>query len=226
MGSPGPGWYDDGHGAIRWWDGNAWTEATQDATTPEPKTKNARLEKAGLRTDIAAAAANMASTFGYKTLLKDLPRVLSENEVVELLDTCKHLDKGGILALTNERLIFYEDFTTSLIGRRNHRDFPLSNISSIQYTDGLLSGSITVFGFGDKAEFTNIQQGVGKAMVDLVRSQIGRQNIPVPTVVQVTPTAAVEPSLSDKIHELSSLALNGVITDEEYQAAKAKLLGI
>lgn len=26
MTSMAPGWYDDGHGALRWWDGSAWTE--------------------------------------------------------------------------------------------------------------------------------------------------------------------------------------------------------
>lgn len=25
----GPGWYDDGHGTTRWWDGTMWTEAVQ-----------------------------------------------------------------------------------------------------------------------------------------------------------------------------------------------------
>lgn len=29
-----PGWYDDGHGALRWWDGAAWTEH---AATPDPE---------------------------------------------------------------------------------------------------------------------------------------------------------------------------------------------
>jgi len=34
-GAPRPGWYDDGHGAMRWWDGLAWTEhvAARDAAT-------------------------------------------------------------------------------------------------------------------------------------------------------------------------------------------------
>ena len=25
-----PGWYDDGHGALRWWDGAQWTEHVSD----------------------------------------------------------------------------------------------------------------------------------------------------------------------------------------------------
>ena len=26
MSATPPGWYDDGHGALRWWDGLQWTE--------------------------------------------------------------------------------------------------------------------------------------------------------------------------------------------------------
>lgn len=30
------GWYDDGSGRLRWWDGSAWTEHTMDAVPPSP----------------------------------------------------------------------------------------------------------------------------------------------------------------------------------------------
>lgn len=31
-----PGWYPDGQGAIRWWDGQAWTDQTQPVAPPAP----------------------------------------------------------------------------------------------------------------------------------------------------------------------------------------------
>ena len=30
------GWYDDGSGTMRWWDGNVWTDAVQPPAPPEP----------------------------------------------------------------------------------------------------------------------------------------------------------------------------------------------
>lgn len=33
MATTPPGWYDDGRGALRWWDGQQWTEHVQ---TPDP----------------------------------------------------------------------------------------------------------------------------------------------------------------------------------------------
>ena len=34
MATTPPGWYDDGRGALRWWDGAQWTEHVQ---TPDPE---------------------------------------------------------------------------------------------------------------------------------------------------------------------------------------------
>ncbi|MFJ3322531.1 DUF2510 domain-containing protein [Curtobacterium sp. NPDC086286] len=30
------GWYDDGSGTMRWWDGSAWTDQVQPAAAPPP----------------------------------------------------------------------------------------------------------------------------------------------------------------------------------------------
>lgn len=30
------GWYDDGSGTVRWWDGQNWTETVQPPSAPEP----------------------------------------------------------------------------------------------------------------------------------------------------------------------------------------------
>ena len=31
---PGPGWYDDGTGQTRWWDGAAWTQHVAPVAEP------------------------------------------------------------------------------------------------------------------------------------------------------------------------------------------------
>ncbi|MFC0198633.1 DUF2510 domain-containing protein, partial [Microbacterium arthrosphaerae] len=36
-----PGWYDDGHGALRWWDGSQWTEHV---AQPDPEPSDAPTE--------------------------------------------------------------------------------------------------------------------------------------------------------------------------------------
>lgn len=53
-----PGWYDDGHGALRWWDGSQWTEhvAEPDAESSDAPTE-AEIVAAQLGLDDAPAPA-------------------------------------------------------------------------------------------------------------------------------------------------------------------------
>ena len=51
MATTPPGWYDDGHGALRWWDGSQWTEHV---ATPDPDVAGGEL--APTEAEIVAAA--------------------------------------------------------------------------------------------------------------------------------------------------------------------------
>lgn len=52
---PGPGWYDDGTGQTRWWDGAAWTQHV--APLPEPAAEPVAAEPAPSAAAQSAAAA-------------------------------------------------------------------------------------------------------------------------------------------------------------------------
>lgn len=53
-----PGWYDDGHGAMRWWDGSQWTEHVAQPD-PEPSAD------APTEAEIVAASEASAASEGY-----------------------------------------------------------------------------------------------------------------------------------------------------------------
>lgn len=54
MATTPPGWYDDGHGAMRWWDGAQWTEHV---AAPDPETD----DRAEAPTEADIVAANEAA---------------------------------------------------------------------------------------------------------------------------------------------------------------------
>jgi len=58
MATTPPGWYDDGHGAMRWWDGTQWTEhvAQPDAETAADAPTEAEIVAASEAGEAAAAA--------------------------------------------------------------------------------------------------------------------------------------------------------------------------
>ncbi len=60
------GWYDDGHGSLRWWDGARWTEHTHAPAAVAhtvPAADAAPAEAAGVPADAAPAAATAAPAY-------------------------------------------------------------------------------------------------------------------------------------------------------------------
>lgn len=63
--NPAPGWYDDGSGRQRWWDGTAWGPfATAQASSPEAPTTVKPKNPAGTWAAITGAIALVLSIFG------------------------------------------------------------------------------------------------------------------------------------------------------------------
>ncbi|MDN4477224.1 DUF2510 domain-containing protein [Demequina sp. SYSU T00039] len=73
--SPAPGWYPDGHGALRWWDGSAWTEHVQQpAVAPRP------ARRTGLWIGVAAAAIALVVGVGVVVALVLVPALIGAGE--------------------------------------------------------------------------------------------------------------------------------------------------
>lgn len=122
----------------------------------------------------------------------------------------------GLVVLTDRRLFFFQDGVTS----KKSEDFPFAKISSVQWSSGMLMGSIVIFASGNKAEITNVVKKDGKAMVDTARGMLS-------AVEQsaVAPTASAPTvSLIDQIRQLGELRDSGIVTPEEFESKKAELL--
>lgn len=75
-----------------------------------------------------------ASTFFAKKEIKELPSILWENEMPEAIIQGRYQNSIGVLVCTNKRLIFINKGVFNL----KVEDFPLNNVSSIQYETGML----------------------------------------------------------------------------------------
>lgn len=230
------GWYDDGSGRQRWWDGSAWTEQFLDAQ-PNAETP----AKSG------GAWAKGAAALGQRMTAKH-----DHSEDVDAIWTAVGKPLTGIGAgrykLTAEYLIF-ETGTLSSKGQqiRTREIFDVDSSQSMaQKARGI--GNITLIAkraTGDEKvilqDIPNFREGVSAInhasdearMAQHLRENTSRSTVeysgsPVP-VAAAAPTAAPAGSggdLNSELERLAGLRDQGILDAEEFTAAKRKLLGL
>jgi hypothetical protein len=171
-----------------------------------------------VRPDIDAAVAKLSSTMGTKREIQHLPEVLWEGETVEMLATGVYGKGNGLLVMTNQRLVFYFHGVMS----QKVEDFPYSRISSVQWSGGMLMGTLTVFASGNKAEIKQVPKDQGKTLADQLRQKISAGVAVAP--VQAAPAAAPAGDIASRLATLDQLRAAGAITDEEYRDRRTKIL--
>ena len=221
-----PGWYDDGHGATRWWDGTQWT----DHTTPPGTT--------------ASKVGRSASAFGRSLLSKEDPSADPEAIWSAVGKPVTGIG-GGRYKLTPEYLHF-ETGTISTKAQqiRVHEIHDVdANQTMTQKARGV--GTIVLFarrggsGYGERVELADIE-GFREGVAILNRvSHEARERLRVREQTQTvnytglssTPTAsptgaAQELDLNAELAKLAAFKEQGILDDEEFAAAKRKLLGL
>jgi Bacterial PH domain/Short C-terminal domain len=175
----------------------------------------------GVRDDIAAAAAKLPTTIGSGREIKKLETHLWEGERVEALLSGTYGAGQGLLTLTDRRLLFTKDGVMSTTSE----DFPIEKISSVQWKGGMITGTITIFVSGNKAEIKNVDKNMGKHLVDTVRDRINAGGAPGAAAPAAAAPAAAGDDVMDQLRKLGDLRDAGILTDEEFNAKKAELLG-
>ncbi|PZF80424.1 SHOCT domain-containing protein [Jiangella anatolica] len=165
-----------------------------------------------LRPDIAAARRLMRLTAGGGRELRRLEWVLHDGETVERLATGIHGRGVGLLALTDRRLLFLRRGRLS----QTLEDFPIARITTVQWHVSVLSGTITVFATGVKADITNVHKDDGRELTERLRERIATTS-----AAEAEAAGAV---IIEQIRRLGELHADGVLTDEEFAEKKAELL--
>lgn len=127
-----------------------------------------------LRSDIQAAKDKMGARFGGGRELKALETHLWDGETVDTLCVGKYGPGMSLIVLTSHRLlILFRGF-----GRSMTEDFPLDKISSVQWSQAMMMGTLAIYASGNKAEATSVVNQDGKAMADRLRAVISGQAKP------------------------------------------------
>jgi hypothetical protein len=188
------------------------------------ESREAPVAAEDVRPDIAAARQRMSTTFGGRKEIKRLVAHLWEGEQVDRMTTGWYGGATGILVLTDRRLLFVKEGAFS----KKLEDFPLDKISSVQWRTGLVTGTVTIFASGNKAEIGNVSKGDGKDITDHVRHRISapKPQVAASPAVDGAPQQSPPPSIDipDQIRKLGELRELGMLTADEFEAKKAELL--
>lgn len=161
---------------------------------------------------------------GYlrKKEMKALPTILVDGEIPQHAVGGSRKDDlfQGLLVATDQRLIYiYKSFWSSVI-----EDLTYDKIASIECKNSWSSGEIIIHGSGNRIAIENVLHKESALFVDWVRNymstyksaRFSRKN---------TPTSE---DRADKIikqlKELGELKTLGILTEEEFQAEKDKIL--
>jgi len=165
---------------YRWWDGRSWTEHAGVGPAPEQPRMTSVL-----RADIELAAQRMHVTAGAKREIARLRDVLRDGErVLEM--TRGELDgRTGLLALTDQRLIYLSDDAQSA----HEQYFAIDTVTMVSFTGGMISGNLAI-GFADhRLDLTSVTKSDGKRLVAAAQRFI-RPAEPVPATTQGETPAA------------------------------------
>ena len=124
---------------------------------------------------------------------------------------------NGILVSTDRRLIFIDK---GLLYGLKVEDFPHDKISSIQYETGLILAKIKIHTSGNIALIDNVEKSSARQFAEFVRDFISRPKQQEPIFIQNT----TEPTIFDQLEKLGKLKEMGIVTDEEFNEQKKKLL--
>lgn len=161
---------------------------------------------------IEAVGENLVK-FLPSTELKALHTVMRDTETIRGIASGLYNGRNGVIVATNERVFFFEK---GRMWGSQLEEFRYENITSVQYSTGFIGGDITIFVAGNAAKIGMVPNAMCKPFAEAVQKIISERNAPPPT--------STDEDFLAKLERLAALKSAGMLTDEEFNAAKLKLL--
>ncbi len=168
------------------------------------------------------ASKKLNTKLGVRKELRKLTDLLGEDEEVLNLARGQYDGKLGLVVVTDRRIVFTEQGMM----RSRLEDFPYEKISSVQTGTSVMSGKLTIFASGNKAEIKDVMpKDRVNEIGDYVRTRIGSGPSAPAVETSAPPSAPAGASPMEQLKQLGELRDAGVVTPEEFEAKKAELLG-
>lgn len=176
-----------------------------------------------MRPDIAAAWNKVSNKMGKKRDIKKLPEYLNGDETVLAMAGGMIASNNGLLVATDRRALFVSE------GVINHsfEDFPYNRITTVTSSRGMLMGKIVLHTAGAARVVEQVAKGEAEAVAAVIRERIAsatQRRAAAPPAQSAMPSSSPA-GLASELRELALLRDEGVLTAEEFEMQKTKLLG-
>lgn len=165
-------------------------------------------------------ALGQVDSFGTRKEIDSLPNILSEGESVLALTSGLMDGSTWLLVCTEKRVIFLDK---GMFYGLKQRETPLEKINSIEQKTGMIFGSIGIWDGAAQMEIENVMKGTVKPFVEVVnrardalKKEGGRDR---------HPGGSSGTDVASQLERLAALRDRGVLTNDEFCAQKAKVLG-
>lgn len=157
--------------------------------------------------------------FFTKKELNYLPEILQDGEQVLAFTSGMMDGNTWLLTLTDKRLIFLDK---GLIFGLRQEIIPLNRVNAVSGETGLLFGSIYITDGARTLKIENVWKKTVKNFTNKVQEALNALNAP--AVSSSARHASSEEDRYEKLEKLASLREKGILTQEEFEAEKAKIL--
>lgn len=226
------GWYDDGSGRQRWWDGGQWTERFADAEAGSPTGPSAPSKVGGFASKISSNFSKQDPSVQPGTLWSAVGQPLSRIGAGRYRLTADYLFfEKGALSTKAQQIRVAEIFDVDANQTLSQKARGLGTIKLIARRptgdEVVLLEDIPNFREGVHVINEKADEARHRLITREHTQHVNYTGAP-PVAMQVqSPSATPAPSgPAEQITKLAELHQAGILTDEEFAAAKAKALGL
>ena len=168
------------------------------------------------------AALGEVDLFGTAKEVSHLPEILHDDENIKYLTSGLMDGTTWLVVCTQKRVLLLDH--GFLFGFKQS-EMNLENINSISFQTGLLFGAIEIWHGGARMLIENCDKKTVKPFTDAVNAAMqaikkGQGNTP------QNPVTSASDDVVSQLERLASLMEKGILSQEEFQAQKKKLLGL
>lgn len=175
-----------------------------------------------LKAEMKRLAATVSDTpFGTKKEFFHLPQVLNAGEHPVGIVSGMMDGNTWLITLTNQRVIFLDK---GMIFGVKQVDVNLMNIVSVGGKTGLMFGEITISTSGQNYTVKNVMKASVIPFTNLVNETRNSLNKPASPTTSINNEKSSFDDAMDKIDRLAEMKAEGILSEEEFQQQKQRVL--